>query len=159
LFFTEKYVGNCAGTKVRQILVGFVVHHSFQRNVAIFYDDMDGRHGLKSVAREGGVAVDCAVNRTANLVIHRREWKNLDVVHHGGDSLDAFHGGLGVRLQCWSGHLAVKNYLVALDLIREIVENGIPRQHHQLVPHFFRQFFTILCFAALFLLFLRPSRG
>jgi len=69
-----------------------------------------------------------------------------------------FHGGFGVGLQSRPGHLAVESHLVAFHLIREVVKNGVPRQHDQLVPYFLREFLAILWFTALLLLFLRPSR-
>src|SRR5260370_39792840 len=150
-----KNIGNPVGTNVRKVLIGFVIHYTFQRYVPILYYDVNGRHGLNGITRERGLSINGAVHRPAELVIERRGGKNLDIVHHRGDSLDALHRSPGIRLQNRPGHLTVKSHRVAVYSISKIVEHGIPRQQDELVPHLFRKFFPLRRFAALFLLIRR----
>src|SRR5258708_3899994 len=103
----RKYIGNPVGTKVRKVFIGFVIHHTFQRDVATLHDDMDGWHRLNRVAREGGIPIDGAIDGRAGLVIHRRGRRHLGRVRHRRHSLNALYGGLGIGLQAWPGHLAV----------------------------------------------------
>src|SRR5260370_885209 len=153
----RKNVGNLVGAQARDIFISFVVHHALQRDVAILHDDMDGGHGLNGVAREGGVAINGAVQGAAELVIHRGNRKHLDVIHNRGHSLNALYGGLGVGFQRWPSYLSIESYLIALHLVPEIVEHGIPRQHNELVPDFLVKVLSGLWFA-LFFLIPRPSR-
>src|SRR6266403_533118 len=109
---------------------------------------MNGRHGLNRIAREARVTIDRAVECAAKLIIHRRWRQNLDVVHDRGHSLNAFRGGLGVRLQRRPRDLAIQSYFVTFYFVSEIVEYRIPRQHHKLVAHFlgYTFWFTALLF-------------
>jgi hypothetical protein len=47
----RKYVRHAVGSKIREVLISVAVNHSFQRDVSVFHDDMNGGHSRKSVAR------------------------------------------------------------------------------------------------------------
>src|SRR6186997_863646 len=100
-------VGDVPGSRVGD--------HSFKSDVAVLDDDAYRRVGAEGVPVHGGLSVDRAGNRNADLVVEGREWQYLNLVVHAGDPFELCHALLGLGLQCRARYLSVEVDSIALD--------------------------------------------
>ena len=70
------------------------------------------------------------------MVVTRGSWQNLDVVYDLIHALNPLHRVFSIALQAGTRHLSEQSDSVPLDLVREIVENRVVRQHDEFVTHF-----------------------
>src|SRR5713226_2385723 len=129
-------VGHLIRAKIGQVLVGLIVNHTNEGDIAVLYDDVNRRYGGLAVAKEHGIAVDGAVNGSAQLVVHRGNRENLYVVGDAGDAFNALYSSLRIGLQRRTHHLTAQGDFVSLNLERQIVEHRIVGQQQKLVAHF-----------------------
>ncbi|OLC99734.1 MAG: hypothetical protein AUH86_01760 [Acidobacteria bacterium 13_1_40CM_4_58_4] len=60
-------------------------------STTLFHDDVNRRHRLNRIPLQACLTVNCAEKRAAELIVHRRERKNLNIVHHRRNSFDTLH--------------------------------------------------------------------
>jgi hypothetical protein len=85
---------------------------------------------------EAGIAVDGTIESPAQLVIHRRRRKDFNLVIHLLDTFDFLDDVFGVALQAGTRNLSEQGYVVAVDLVSQVIENTQVREHTEFVPHF-----------------------
>ena len=92
-FFDDEVVGDSedAGDAVGLDAGDLFVHgagdDAFEGDVAVFHDDVNGRHGAHLVLAEDVVTENLAVDGAADAVIVDRGRKDFDVVDDLGDAL------------------------------------------------------------------------
>src|SRR5258706_187755 len=131
-----KNVWHAVSAHAGEILVRLAVDNTLKTDMPIFHDDVNRGHGRPSVFGEHRVTVDGAIERVAQLVIHRRGGQYLNVVGHAGNALDALDRGFGVRLERGTGHLALERDVIAVYFERQVVENGVVGKKEKLVANF-----------------------
>ncbi len=145
----REYVRNGTGPQVREILVRLRIDHAFERHVSISHDDVDGRKRGHSIAGQYGVAINCAIDGSAQLIVHRRDGENFNLIVDRGHALDTFYRVFSIAFQRRAHDLAEQCHFVTLDLKEEIIEYGIVGKQEQLVTHLFDQILLHLSFVAL----------
>ena len=101
----------------------------------VFYDNVNRRNGLVSVAAEDTVAVDGAVLSEAYAIVLRRGWKDLDLVFHSFHTLEVLDHGFGIGPERGIHYLAQQLNRSAVDPKFQVVEYRIEREQHQLLAH------------------------
>src|SRR5260221_6773457 len=131
-----KNVWHAVSAQAGEILVRLAVDNAFEADVPIFHDDVNRGHGGPSVFGEHRVAVDGAIERVAQLVIHRRRGQYIDVVGHAGNAVDALDRSFGVRLERGTRYLVLERDVVAIDFERQVIENGVVGKKEKLMANF-----------------------
>ena len=106
IVFHAKSPVNPFGGDLGHVLIALVCNDAFQRNVTIFYDDMDRRHSTQLIALKRRFREDCAVGRPTDAVVVERERQHLDLVVHRLHTLDLCGHILRFALERRPRHLA-----------------------------------------------------
>src|SRR5215218_1184671 len=125
---------------VGQTAVALIRDDAFERDAAAADDDVYRRVDAAPVAEERAVPTEeRAVGARAYVVVERGERENFYVVHHALDALEFRHAALGVPARRGLHDLTVERHGRAVYLVREVVEDAVPRQRHQLLPNLLRE--------------------
>src|SRR5262249_21746378 len=135
----------CAGhTSCRHIsqrAVTFIRDDPFQGDMTVLHDNVYWRNGLRTVSKERRIeAIDRAVQRDSQFVVHRRKRQHLDVVNDAAYCLKLLHAVLSVVLYRGTRYFAHEcDRPVRFHLSLQPIEHRVIGQSHQLVTDFFLQ--------------------
>jgi hypothetical protein len=121
------------------VLITLVGNYALERYVAILHNDVDARHRTQSMALQRREAIDRPKFLPAYLIVEVRKREHFDVVLHSFYSFDVLYRICRVILQNRPNYFAGQHHFVAFHPVFKIVENGKPRQHHQLMPDLVRK--------------------
>src|SRR5215213_3827047 len=128
------------GENVCHPALAFVRHDAFERDAAAADDDVYRRVDAAPVAEERAVPPEeRAVGARAYVVVERGEREHFYIVDHALDALELRDAAPGVPARRGLHDLTVERHGRAVYLVREVVEDAVPRQRHQLLPNLLRE--------------------
>src|ERR1017187_70401 len=121
------------GAQIRQGFLHTSADHALQSDMAVVYDNVDGRCGLETVSRQYRVTVDRARHLLPEPVIHGRQRQNFDLVRQAGHARHVLSDTPKVRLLVRLSYFAEQINSPFVYGKVNAIKNAVTRIHANLV--------------------------